>query len=165
MTVMIPSSFGIPPSFVRKGKLSEIRGMALKLYVLLWHDSERHRKRRLTRTVAQLQSQIGGSRNALKAARLQLVQMGLVQVRPRGADGFTFELCDPETHQPWPGDSTAILPYRRKSSARREPSLSVTAQPVTISTARESAEIAFGFGANIVEPRAPEVTKPTRISS
>jgi hypothetical protein len=102
MSVMFERFFGTPQSFVRLGKIKGISGAASKLYTALCHESERWSTREVTRTVAELQLLVGGSRNSHAKARAELIQAGLVQAEPYGAEGFIFVLCDPATGEPWP---------------------------------------------------------------
>jgi hypothetical protein len=170
MTVMIPSFFGMPHSLVRQGKLKELTGMAIKLYAVLWHDSERYRTRRVKRTVTQLRKLTGGSRNALTAARRQLAEVGLVAVQSCGGDGFIFDLCDPETGRPWPGDPSTRIPYERKKPDNNQSSrivavgLAVPAAATAGNAASarpiEDPETEFAFGANFSP--APGSSPPVR---
>ena len=101
MTVMCKPFFAIPQAAMRLGKLRELGPVAFKLYIALWHDSERYSTRELRRTVAQLQALVGGSRNSHAKARAELVRVGLVVAEAYGAEGFVFHLCNPETGKPW----------------------------------------------------------------
>ncbi len=117
MTVMIPEFFGIPREIVRLGKLTALRCVALKLYIALWHQSERYRTRALRCSTAELEKLTGCSRNALITARADLALAGLVQVELHGGQGFVFHLCDPSTGKPWPGDPKQRIIYVKKGEA------------------------------------------------
>jgi hypothetical protein len=97
MTVMCPMFFGIPPAAIRRGIVKKLSGAAIRLYVALWHESERCCTRERTLTVAQLRELVGGSPNSYAKARKDLVRAGLVQIEPYGREGFVFHLCDPTT--------------------------------------------------------------------
>lgn len=116
MTTMAGPFFGIPQAAVRLGKLKNLSGVAAKLYLGLWHDSERFSTRELTRTVAQLQALVGGSPNSHAKARRELSQAGLVVAEAYGPEGFVFHLCNPETGKPWPFDPREPVPYERRKS-------------------------------------------------
>jgi hypothetical protein len=104
MTTMFEPFFGIPQAIVQLGKVKSLSGVALKLYVVLLHQSERYRTRMLRCTTAELEEFTGCSRNALITARADLARAGLVQSEPHRGQGFVFHLCDPNTGKPWPGD-------------------------------------------------------------
>ncbi len=116
MTVMIDKFFGIPQSVIRLGKLKSLSGIAVKLYVALWHESERHQNRELTRTTKSLTELVGGCRNSHNKARAELIKEGLALVEQIGTDGFIFHLCNPETGKPWPYGPKDKIPYQRKGA-------------------------------------------------
>ena len=119
MTVMIAEFFGLPREIVRHGKLKNLSGVALKLYMALWHQSERYRTRMLRCSTAELEELTGCSRNALITARAALARLGLVQSEPHGGQGFVFHLCDPNTGKPWPGDPMQRIMYVRQGVSSR----------------------------------------------
>ena len=80
MTVMCPQFFGIPSTVVRLGKLKALHPVAVKLYVVLWHESERYSNRQLTRSTKELIKLVGGSPNSHAKARAELKEAGLVLV-------------------------------------------------------------------------------------
>jgi hypothetical protein len=114
MTVMVDRFFGVPQSAIRLGKMKNLSGVAIKLYVALWYESERCSTRELTRTTKVLIDLVGGSRNSHNKARAELIQGGLVLAEPYGTDGFVFVLCNPETGKPWPVHSTERVIYQPK---------------------------------------------------
>jgi|GEM_PF-2274298 hypothetical protein len=119
MTVMIDRFFGIPPGIIRLGKVKSLSGAAVKLLMVLWHESEYNCTRTLRCTTAKLEELTGCSRNALITARADLVGAGLVQAEPYGVKGFVLHLCNPETGKPWPGDPKQRIAYVRKGMASR----------------------------------------------
>jgi hypothetical protein len=139
--------FGIPQSAVRLGKVKELSPIAVKLYIALWHESERYSTRELTRTTAQVQALVGGSPNSHTKARDELAQAGLVVAEPYGAAGFVFVLCDPETGKPWPFPPKEKLQYQKKgtSSAAAPQSTVKSERPPKIGNAGTS----FPFGWNV----------------
>jgi hypothetical protein len=158
MSVMFPKYFGVPWSSLRDGKMKGLSGMATKVYVALYHESEHYCTRELKRTVAQLQELVGGSPNSHAKARAELIRAGLVQAEPFGSEGFVFALCDPETGQPWPGDPKERVIYQRKGAPPSVVPLDATShvkpkKPPKINSAGTS----FPFGAN-----APEQPNPLR---
>lgn len=117
MTVMIDKFFGIPPGIIRLGKVKSLSGAAVKLLMVLWHESEYNCTRTLRCTTAKLEELTGCSRNALITARADLVSVGLVQVERYGVKGFVLHLCNPETGKPWPGDPKQRIIYVKKGVA------------------------------------------------
>lgn len=120
MTVMIERYFGIPQSAVRLGKVRSLSGAATKLYLVLWHESERYQTRELTRTTRQLRDLMGGARNTHAKAREELIEAGLLEAEPYGTEGFVFHLCNPDTGRPWAIDPKVAVPYRKKNDALSE---------------------------------------------
>jgi hypothetical protein len=125
MTVMCELFFGIPQSAIRLGKIKRLSPVATKLYLALWYESERCSTRELTRTVAQLQELVGGSRNSYTKAIRELARAGLLSAESYGTEGFVFLLFDPETCKPWPLDPKVKPAYRRKGSTPPESSLTL----------------------------------------
>src|SRR5579863_4904049 len=104
MTTMLERFFGIPQSVVRDGTLKAMSPCALKLYICLWHESERFSNREFTRTTNELIALVGGAPNSYAKARAEL-KKGLICAEPYGEEGFIYALCDPVTGKPWPGPS------------------------------------------------------------
>jgi len=123
----------------------------MKLYVVLWHDSERNSTRELTRAVTRLQALLGSSRNSHSKARNELIKAGLVHAEPDGLKGFIFHLCDPETAEPWPKHPTERVMYIKKSApaavSQEVPSAMKLNKPPKI----DGAGISFPFGMNDLE--------------
>src|SRR5450631_2211989 len=117
MSVMIPTFYGIPREIVERGMLKELSATAVKVLNALWYESQRCSTRRFTRTTRNLQDLVGGNRASHSKARAQLMRDGLATIDCVGIDGYVFELCDPETLKPWPGDPRVKLPYQRKEKA------------------------------------------------
>ena len=138
--------FGIPQTAVRLGKVKELSPVALKLYLALWYESERCCTRELKRTVAQLQTLVGGSRNSYTKAKGELAQAGLLSAEAFGMEGFIFHLFDPETGKPWPLSPKEKPHYQRKGAA-----LAASSQAQTRSTEPQrilNTGTDFDFGAN-----------------
>jgi hypothetical protein len=154
---MIDRYFGTPQSFIRLGMLIPLSGAATKLYMVLWHDSERYQTREITRTTAELRDLMGGSRNSHAKARAELVRVGLIQAEPYGTEGFVFHLCNPETGKPWPEDPKMPVRYRRKHAT----SADIAAVPIVKSGKPPkiaSAGISFAFGHNSGDKCVPTGT-------
>jgi hypothetical protein len=117
MTVMIDRFFGMPPGIIRLGTVKSLSGVAIKLYMALWHESERKRTRLVRCTTAELEQLTGCSRNALTTARTDLAHAGLLQAERYGQQSFALLLCDPETGKPWPGDPKERILYQKKIDA------------------------------------------------
>ena len=116
MTTMAEPFFGIPQAAVRLGKIKKLSGMAVKMYLVLWHESERYCTRELTRTTKELMVLMGGSRNTHKKARDELIRAELVQVEQMGTEGFVYHFCNPETGKPWPLSPTEKVVYQPKNA-------------------------------------------------
>jgi hypothetical protein len=150
MTVMFERFFGVPQSVIRLGKLKELSGTAVKVYIALMHESERYRTRELTLTVAQLKELVGGSSNSHATARAQLVKAGLVQAESYGAEGFIFNLCNPDTGLPFPLHPREEIRYQKKKVplpvvAQEAPYHAKLRKPPKFDRAGTS----FDFGANV----------------
>jgi hypothetical protein len=120
MTTMIPRFFGVPQELIRHGALASLGGVAVKLYVSLWHESERYCTRELLCSTATLKKLTGCSRNALMKARGDLSRLGLVRIESCSEKGFVVHLCDLKTGQPWPGHPKRQIEYRKKDRAPSE---------------------------------------------
>lgn len=117
---MFTGFFGVPQAPVRSGKLKDLSGVSVKLYLALCHDFERYSTRELVRTVAQLRNLVGGAANSHIKARKELQQAGLIESEET-SNGFRFRLCNPETGKPWPQDPRERIPYQRKSKEQTQP--------------------------------------------
>lgn len=158
--MMCERYFGIPQSAVRLGKVKALSPSAIKLYIALWHESERYSTRELKRTVAQLQRLVGGSRNSYTKAKCELTQAGLLSAEAYGTEGFIFHLFDPKTGKPWPLSPKEKPPYLRKGVAAASSS-----QPQPKSTAPQRVSNTgtdFAFGHN--DPQSASAT-PSHESS
>jgi hypothetical protein len=159
MSVMFPRFFGVPQGAIRLGKMRELSGFATRLYVALCHEFERYSTREVTRTVAQLQELVGGTRNSHAKARSELIEASLMQAEPYGAKGFVFHLCDPETGAPWPLPPQEKALYQPKNGsapvimAQDGASHAKPRKPPKI----DGAGASFLFGAN-----APEQDEPVQ---
>jgi hypothetical protein len=162
MTVMCDRFFGVPQSAMRLGKIKALSPSALKLYIALWHESERYSIRELARTVKQLAELVGGSRNSHAKARTELTNVGLVIADPYGTDGFLFQLCDPETGKPWPLNPTERPTYQRKdttvSAEERSPSKARTVSK------SENAGTKFPFGWNSADQVPSVAASPATLN-
>jgi hypothetical protein len=115
LTIMIDRWFGVPQAAVRLGKLKQLSGVAVKVYLAICHDSERYRTRELTYTTKKLIQLVGGSPNSHRKARAELVKLGLVVAESFGGDGYVFEICNPATEKPWPLHPKVRVPYEKKA--------------------------------------------------
>lgn len=111
---MIPKFFGMPPQVIRLKIWPSLKPVAAKVYVVLYHESERYCTRELSRTDAQLAELAGVSRRALRDARIKLQEHGLVLYSVSPGAAYTYTLCDPETRQPWPGNPKHPIRYEKK---------------------------------------------------
>ena len=157
MTTMFEPFVGVPQSAIRLGKMRDLSGTAIALYVALCHESERYSTREIMRTVAKLQALVGRCPNSLAKARVELVRAGLVQAEPFGPDGYTFLLCDPETGRPWPLAPREPFKLPRKNARPTDAPAGVTSTThPRRPTKMDLAGTNFPFGANAPEqPSAP----------
>jgi len=116
VSTMFPKFFGVPQQAVRMGKMKSLSGTAYKLYVTLCHESERYSTRERTYTTKALITLMGGSPNAHKKARDELIRAELVQVEQMGTEGFVYHFCNPETGKPWPLSPTEKVVYQPKNA-------------------------------------------------
>lgn len=167
MTLMIPKFFVVPQEVIRLGKLKNLNGAALRLYIALWHESERYSTREVVRTNTELIDLVGGAPNSFAKARAELIEAKLVVAEPMGTEGFVFLLCDPATGAPWPGDPRERITYQPKGKAHAVIQTAPGASKGRKPTKMESAGTSFPFGWNdpacVDEPRKPaEVVKPPK---
>lgn len=162
MTVMIDKFFAIPPGVIRLGKWKSLSGIAGKLYVALWHESERYGTRELTRTTKQLIELAGGCRNSYNKARAELIKAGLLRIEQYGTEGFIFHLCNPETGKPWPGDPRKKIVYQRKGAPAvlSTQEFAESRRPSKIDTAGTS--FPFGWNEDNSPPAEPQDQEPNR---
>lgn len=139
VTTMFPLFFGVPQAAIRLGRLKEISGVALKIYIGLLYDSERYQTRELMRTVSELRELVGGAPNSHVKARDELAAVGLVEFEERGTEGILFRLCDPETGKPWPGDPKEKITYQKKTA--RQAGTPIVNQPDSSSSRLHSAAL------------------------
>lgn len=126
---MIPKFFGMPQEVVRLGIWAKLRPTEAKVYVGLWHESERYRTRELLRTDRDLQKLAGVSPRALRDARIKLQERGLVRYSGEPGAPYAYTLCDPATQQPWVGDPKQPIAYRKKDTTATEFPTSPVALP------------------------------------
>lgn len=151
MSQMFPGFFGVPQAAIRSGKLKNLSGFAVKLYVALCHDCERYSTRELKRTTAQLQKLVGGAHNSHIKARKELKKAGLVDFEDGGAAGIIFRLCNPDTGAPWPHNPREKVSYQRKSNDQ-------TASSPHSGPASPSSEELPGAQTSGDPPRVQEIT-------
>jgi hypothetical protein len=147
MTVMFDRFFAIPQTAIRLGKLKNLSGAAIRLYVALCHESEYSSTREFSRTHKQLKQLAGGSFNTIAKARRELVEAALIVAEPMGSEGFVFVLCDPATGAPWPGHPKDRITYQPKGKTDAivpAPSVFKRQKP----TKMESAGTSFPYGWN-----------------
>jgi hypothetical protein len=159
MTVMCERFFAIPQAFIRLGKIKELSPIALKLYIALWHESERYSTRELKRTVAQLQKLVGGSRNSYTKAKSELAQAGLLSAEAYGSEGFIFHLFDPETGKPWPLGPKEKPPYQRKGASNGASTQAPTRSTKPQTIPNTGADFDFGFNDPRFSPPSNELER------
>ena len=114
MTVMFPEFFGMPQSVIRTGLWARMRERERSLYTVLLHESERYCTRQFDRTDAQLSSIAGICPRSIREGRIKLQEFGLIIAKRGKGNVYTYTICNPDTHAPWPGDPKARIPYVKK---------------------------------------------------
>lgn len=103
MTVMIGRFFGMPQELIRSGIWKELKPGEKDLYVCLLHRSERHRTRTMTVPDAEVRKEVGTATRTCCDARKKLQERGLITYKREEGGAYTYELCDPNTREPYPG--------------------------------------------------------------
>ncbi len=115
MTILLKRYSGFPPELFERGIAPKMRDCTLRLYLLLCRESDRMSSRRVSFTDAYARVQAGISQTSMRAARAELKSLGMAVFTREVGGHYTYELCDLDTKQPYPGD-----PKHRPSSARKQ---------------------------------------------
>jgi|SRR5215469_8559784 len=97
------------------------------------HESERCSTRQLTRRDAALCQLSGLSSRTLCNARKKLQELKLIVCTRGQGNVYRYDVCNPETGKPWPGDPKQRALYQKKekqSYASSEGPERSTAQPI-----------------------------------
>jgi hypothetical protein len=111
MTVMFPKYFGVPRAVLTSEFWSKMRPTEKDLYLYLLKESERLRTRLVKAKDADVGKWTGASPRALCYARKKLQERGLVRYEMKTGNVPQYEICDPETLQPFPGNPKAVIKY------------------------------------------------------
>ena len=113
MTVMFDRFFGVPQSVMRNRIWADMKPAEQSLYICLMHESERYRSRLLRRNDEGLSGLAGLSSRALTNARKKLQERGLLLCKRGSGNVYIYEICNPETRIPWPGDPRERVRYTK----------------------------------------------------
>ena len=128
MTVMLDKFFGVPQSVVRNGCWATLTPSEQSFYIIILHESERYCTREIQRSDAQIRELSGVSSRALCNARKKLAERGLVAYSKHRGNLYIYDLCNPETGLPWPGNPKERVLYQKKGQC--EPTARSLASPV-----------------------------------
>ena len=115
MTVMIESFFGVHPSLLRSGLWARMKPGEKDLYLYLMEESERCCTRVITATDQQVTRLVGTASRTLCNARKRLQEYGLIQYQSGHGNKYTYTICNPTTHQPYPGDPRVPMHVPRRA--------------------------------------------------
>jgi hypothetical protein len=137
VTTMIPEYFGFPQQVVRSGMWAKLKPTEAKLYLILWHESERYCSRELRLKDVKLQDLTGMSSRSFCSARKRLKERQLILLRRSTGGLYVYTLCDPKTGKAWPGDPRHPIPYVKKSDGSSgfvrvsdTPKMPITSMPI-----------------------------------
>lgn len=117
MTFKFPRYSGFPIELLSRGHWAQMSGGAKGLYIVLCGASDRRSSRRFELKDEDVVKMAGVSRGTLKAGRKELSEMGMVVCDREPGGRFTFELCNPKTGRPFPGDPRAKVAYEDDESS------------------------------------------------
>jgi hypothetical protein len=119
MTCKFPHFGGYPKPLFDLGYWARMSGGAKGVYITLCDESDNRSTRRFKLKDPELAELSGVSKRRLGDARTELSEMGMVVCEREPGGLFTYELCNPKTGRPYPGDPKAKVPYEKK---KKEPS-------------------------------------------
>lgn len=122
VTVMIDKFFGVHPYVTRSGLWAKMKPGAKDLYIYLMAESERNCTREMKRTDAVITLAVGVSGRTLCNARKKLQEFGLILCKKGEGNKYNYVICDPLTHQPYPGDPRVSITCAKRGRAAESPS-------------------------------------------
>jgi hypothetical protein len=121
MTCKFPHFGGYPKPLFRLGYWARMSGGAKGVYIALCDESDNRSTRRFELKDPELAELSGVSKRRLGDARTELSEMGMVVCDREPGGLFVYELCDPKTRRPFPGDPRAKVAYKKESSMADAP--------------------------------------------
>src|SRR5581483_1169551 len=115
VTTMFEPFFGLPQQVMRTGMWAQLKPAQQGLYVAVLYASERRRSRSVSITDAEIGEWAGVRPRALRAARIKLKAIGLLDFGKGTGNVYTYVVCNPETGKPWPGDPRVRVRYTKKA--------------------------------------------------
>jgi hypothetical protein len=113
---MFRGFFGLHQQVLRSGLWASLRPGEKDLYVYLMEESERFCTLVLKRTDAEIQAAVGTASRTLCNARKRLQEHGLIECRSGDGNKYTYTICDPVTHKPYPGAQRLPFSHAKKRS-------------------------------------------------
>lgn len=157
MSVRIPRWFGVPPELFENGIVPKMSESALRLLFYAYWQSDKRSSRRFQATDKEVASDAGVSARSLCNSRILLRELGLLVSSREPGGRYTYEICDPHTGRPYPGDPKAKPAYVKRPKSAENKS-QITSSPSAVRTRDEPSHDAiqpsntdFPFGHN-VEP-------------
>src|SRR5436309_1426532 len=144
MTTMVDRFFGVSQHVIRCGLFSEMREGEIRLYVCLMYESERCTTRKLTLTDAQIREIVGAAGRTVCNARKRLQEFGLIKYESIPGKGYVYIICDPVTHEPYPGDPKKPIVYQKKSQVTPKTETDLTRTPILAETPKHGSSVATG---------------------
>jgi hypothetical protein len=141
---MIPYWYGKPREIYNTPRFIKMSHATARLYDFLLWMSDRRSSRKFDVTDEEITNRTTIAKRTLAISRKDLEQRGLI-VCDRLPRGYSYQLCDPETGLPYPGDPKAKIVPKKKP-------LPVRAEGVDLS------DVDFPFGSNLCS--APDSTTP-----
>jgi hypothetical protein len=135
MTILLPRYSGFPPEIFERGIVPRMGASALRLYLFLCRTSDRKSTLQFSVTDKEVKLQTGASPRALRDARINLIDLGLVSCEKALGGSYTYALCDVDTGRPFPGDPKVKAPYTKRPKTQEERPSPAPSQPITLSGA------------------------------
>jgi hypothetical protein len=173
MTTRFPTWYGKPPEFIKlRRHVGMPRGSAMLYDYLCW-VSDRRSSRKFELEEKEVADMSDVSIRRLRDARNDLAARGLIVSERRSGGRYVFELCDPATGLPYPGNPNHSI-RSKKESPMPEPADEKPAAPAVppaieardvlqenVGDASEeglddSTDVSFFFGWNTVPQPRPE---------
>jgi hypothetical protein len=92
--------FPMPEHIVRAGIVEKMSGSALKLYLFLLYLAQKHSAVRIETVAYEVRDFVGLHENSVSKARVELVQLGLVDCKALQHNIYEYQLLDPATKRP-----------------------------------------------------------------
>jgi hypothetical protein len=117
VTVMLDKFFGVHPHVIRSGLWSRLKPGEINLYIYLMAESERCCTRQMRRRDADVTAAVGVAGRTLCNARKKLQEYRLVLCDKGEGNKYIYTICNPETGEPYPGDSRDPITCAKRTNA------------------------------------------------